>query len=1391
MLRNVFTSPVTSRLKFSRRPVAVRASLPTGQPRPRRGLLWRAMALMLSILFAPVATPLRRLFVVTVAACAGLLAYAVYVELTTSRLQARYLAALGQELYYWVDEGQNPAMHFPTTGPYDRRLGYTHIPTASERLARRGYEVSSQARLSPRMEELVDKGLFPLYDEKSHAGLEVLDRHGKPVYKVSFPEHGFASFDEIPPLVVQTLLFIENRNLLDENFPTFNPAIEWRRFIGATLAMGARYLGASGNVFGGSTLATQIEKFRHSDEGRTKTSSDKLRQMATASLRAYAGGENTIEAQRRIVLEYLNGVPLAAVAGHGEVHGLADGLRAWYGVDHSEVMAAFTSDRPTIYGLDSTHKQSDTLMRQAEAYRRVLSLMLAHRRPSYFLAQDPKALSELTDQYLRILARAGVISTALRDVALVTTVEVNRGVPVRPTGSFVERKAVDGIRTHMMVELGLKGLYDLDRLDLTARTTIDGQAQGAVTDVLSQLHDPVFATTLGLKGHRLLSAKSDLSSLVYSFTLYERTPVGNVLRVQADSYDQPLNINEQVKLDLGSTAKLRTLVTYLEIVAELHGRFHVLEAATLRQNSSEAKDNLTRWAADYLARAKDRSLETMLEAAMNRQYSGSPSENFFTGGGVHTFSNFDNKRNHVMSVHEAFRHSVNLPFIRMMRDIARYYLHLDAGRADRIINDVNDFERRIFLERFADQEGRTFQDRYVRKYRAKNPEAVLEALASGRKLTPKQLAVAYRAVAPEQDIASFSDFMRRHASSVPGDKLLDELYQKHAPGAFNLADQGYLARVHPLELWTANYMRNNQEAGYEQIIEASRSERQQVYRWLFRTSRKHQQDKRIRIMLEDEAFTQIHASWQRLGYPFDSLVPSYATAIGSSADRPAALAELVGIILNDGARLPTVRVEEYEFAKNTPFETVIGRKPPEAQQILAPEVAHVTRRALLDVVQSGTARRVEKAFVTLDGEVLEVGGKTGTGDHRIKRYAGGRLIESRAINRTATFAFFVGERFFGTLTVFVPGEDAANFQFTSALPAQLLRALAPGLMLMIDPVPEPDVEQIPELINEPAGEALLVAQLNDEPRYAPERLLAVGLPAWTEMFAAGLMSVELEGSQPERQQAMAEPAIFAEILPSWPLVFGAGVWPSYLAESDYQGPHFLASMHSNVSRRRLADAPTELIADDPLALSEYDLKDVLEADLVELGALANYLPEDGAAGQNAFEGFLTLAWPHAHPMLAMADVEHCEITSLVEQGEPLLACLSEEAVDTLLGKQDELVLANAGVSASDEDAHGALELVAATGVFEIEHSGLPLPARGELMADATTDKPAYVAPASSASARPMPPAPGVAAASSAASAKTRPDAPLAISREDIPRWEKPRPAPASFQQPAQRPQPRR
>ncbi len=104
----------------------------------------------------------------------------------------------------------------------------------------------------------------------------------------------------------------------------------------------------AGGSPGGSTLATQIEKYRHSPNGRTASIRDKLQQMASASLRAYRLGEDTTEARRKLVVTYLNTMPLSAKSGFGEVHGIGDGLWAWYGRDFAEVQRTLRSAKSPL-----------------------------------------------------------------------------------------------------------------------------------------------------------------------------------------------------------------------------------------------------------------------------------------------------------------------------------------------------------------------------------------------------------------------------------------------------------------------------------------------------------------------------------------------------------------------------------------------------------------------------------------------------------------------------------------------------------------------------------------------------------------------------------------------------------------------------------------------------------------------------------------------------------------------------------------------------------------------------------------------------------------------------------------------------------------------------------
>ena len=41
--------------------------------------------------------------------------------------------------------------------------------------------------------------------------------------------------------------------------------------------------------------------------------------------------------------------------------------------------------------------------------------------------------------------------------------------------------------------------------------------------------------------------------------------------------------------------------------------------------------------------------------------------------------------------------------------------------------------------------------------------------------------------------------------------------------------------------------------------------------------------------------------------------------------------------------------------------------------------------------------------------------------------------------------FYIGDRYFGVLTAFVPGEEAAQYRFTSALPLSVLKLLTPTI----------------------------------------------------------------------------------------------------------------------------------------------------------------------------------------------------------------------------------------------------------------------------------------------------------------------------------------------------------
>lgn len=961
-------------------------------------------------------------------------------EIETSAWQASYLSDQAIRLNYRLLNGASDSIRFPAHGPFDQRMGYTRLPQIVERLGARGFVLDKQVRFSEKLLDFTERGYFPPYLEKSRAGLELIDCRGENLYRFRYPYRGYDSFAAVPPTVAEALMFIENRDLLDESRPTMNPAVDWVRFSRAVLGQLVHLVNEDYDTPGGSTLATQIEKYRHSPDGVTYNGREKLRQMLSASMRAYMDGERTLPVRQRILLDYLNTVPLSAAPGFGEVNGVGDGLWVWFAADFGKVNTL----------LAAPEGSGETLAAQGIALRQVVALMIAHRRPSYYLSASGRdSLDQLSKSYVRLLAEHRLIGPALGQAAQVAPL-VFRDLKANPPQQMADiGKGTTAIRNRLAGMLDAS-LYELDRVDAKVSVTLNGALQHQISDFLERLSDAEFARQQGLIGERLLSPGS-LDAVRYSFNLVERTADGNRVRIQTDTTDQPLDINEGSKLELGSTAKLRVLTTYLEIVAELHGRLAEQPAAELRRARQDQPDNLTRWATEYLAAATDRGLPAMLQAALERRYSANPGEQFFTGGGVHSFNNFRHEDDGATpTVREALQGSINLPFVRLMRDIVRHTMYRVPGSTAQLLKDDDDPRRLEYLARFADREGQVFLRRFWHKYHGKSAEEIRDIFLDGLRPSADRLAAVFRYLSPQATPENLSAFLEQR---LKGDKLsterLAQLYARSAPDNYDLPDRGYVARVHPLELWLVGYLSAHPGADWMQAVEASTDQRQAVYRWLFRTRFKGAQDSRIYTMLEVEAFLDIHRRWARVGYPFGHLVPSLATALGSSGDRPAALAELMGIIVNDGVRLNTQRIDHLAFAVDTPYETHFARQSREGERVMAPEVAAALRNGLSEVVEGGTARRLAGSFKLADGTALTMGGKTGTGDNRIViSRAAGRGV---ALNRTATFVFYLGDRHFGTLTAYVIGPEAGSYRFTSALPVQILKSMGPILLPYLEP----------------------------------------------------------------------------------------------------------------------------------------------------------------------------------------------------------------------------------------------------------------------------------------------------------------------------------------------------
>jgi membrane peptidoglycan carboxypeptidase len=1014
-------------------------------------------------------------------------------EHETSHLQSDFFGAMADQSYHQLTRDLTAPDIAPPTGPYDVRLGYTQFDEISQSLENKGYILVSKASGAAATWQgpdfLPPVPLFPLYDEKNQAGLDITDSNQTALHNAGYPNKIYTDFAEIPELVVKSLLYVENREQLDEDIAdSRNYAIEWDRKFYAVLQQVYEKIGLNGDGSGGSTLAEQLEKLRHSEGGHTNGMLDKATQVFTASARAYSESrDSTLQTRQKAVANYINAVPLSGYRGFGEVIGMADGLGVWFGTD--------VDDFNRVMSLDEDWLGEHEWEVKAQYYRQTLALIMAVQQPTTFLRKDRKALDERIDRYLPSFARAGIISEELKDHALSMGL---KWAPKIDPDLLPEdpEKSINLVRVNLMQAMGLPSMHDFDRMDISATSTIDYRATQIVNTALKDLGNPYSEKGAAVIGDHM--ARLDTAGdIQYSFTLYEREGDMNHLRVQTDNFEGEFNLNEDSMLELGSTAKFRTLITYLEYTLDAYKTLVNIvpeDRPELTERQTE-EDGITAFVLEYLNAAQEPTSEkAMLDAAMERIYSAHNGERFFTGGGLHRFHNFmvnDNWRD--VSVKQAFEDSINLPFIRMMEDVVQYTIH---NKLDVDLSIYDEYEhplRKKYLDRYVLHDAIQHFSKMYQEYEGKNRSEVMTHIFAGLRedTPPAHIAAIHRYIKPDASLAEFSVFLSAHTGESHQDLLtegaFESLHRRYAADAYDLNDRAYITDVHPIEIWLAAQMMKNPDASYKDLRAGVVRMAPDIYKWLEKSNNENLKSRHVFTMLEQDAFDVIHDNWAEKGFPFRRLIPSFATSIGVSGDTPNALATLMGIVVNGGKAMPNAEFTNITLGKDTPYEKNFVFAPENEIQVMDANIAAIVKENLENIVQNGTARRTKNAIVFSNGVKWAIGGKTGTGDNRIEthdRY--GNVTLSTVRNRTATFVFTFGDKYYGSMVAYAAGEEAADEEFTSSLPvkafSQIIKDLTPIFEekhkdeifapVVIAAPEEENIEAQPELVIVPETEAL-------------------------------------------------------------------------------------------------------------------------------------------------------------------------------------------------------------------------------------------------------------------------------------------------------------------------------
>lgn len=902
----------------------------------------------------------------------------IWQEVRTSALQSMVGVRLSQAVV--TEHRLSPPSSTPLfdgpDGPWDRARGYAARSIIVERLQGQGFEVVALARPHEvgRSSELAG-WTYPIFEMQPRAGLHITDRAGRTLERWRYPE---VVWEQPPSLALHAARLLENRALAERPHPFTNPAVDWTRLGVATLSQVRARLGSDAPAIGGSTLAVQMEKFRHSPGGRTSDSSEKARQMLTAWLRTYHHGRDADAWAEQIAIDWINSVPLGHRTGYGPVQGVFEGMWAWFG-------------RPPEVVAQALEPGDDDALR-AQVERELLALIIAQQRPARYLPAGIDALERRVDALINALVDEGYMSRDWGHVIASRSLRV-----ASPPSKGPEER----------------GSPHLSALAVRQWGTLSGEERA----LMRQRHARVTATyDAALQEALRREIEAARPPARTSVTIFARSAGRLEPRAIVDTEPRVVDLSTEGRVDLGSTSKLRVLISYLSAIEQAY------EAQ--RAGRPAAQDSLSRFVARELAADPGLSVSQLLERALQRPVSADPNEVFYTGGGPHEFQNVNPEHDaRYFNVASAFVASANLPFVRLLDEVVAYHAHRIYGAPIEAVvaGEHPRFEelRERHLQMSAE---RLVRDAYFRHHRSDLPTMATRAMA-GLEPTEARCARLRRAIGPA---ATLGD--EHPCTDVDLDATTD-------------AEIDPWDAQDPLELAAIAALVEDPEASLTDVMLATAESRGAARDWIAAQASTLDTRRGVHYAIEEEVFAELQQEWARAGYPFERLTPSLATALGSSGDRPASLARLVAAV-REGGLVPVLsHVKLVRLFEGTPYETWL--RPAEAQPVRAfgPEVAGAVERLLVRVAERGTGHASQGPWQTEAGS-WEVGGKTGTSDHvLLVRDRSGRIIERRTVARSGAWVFFAGPCVVGTVVMFEQGEDAATHHFHGGDAAELSRAV--------------------------------------------------------------------------------------------------------------------------------------------------------------------------------------------------------------------------------------------------------------------------------------------------------------------------------------------------------------